>query len=309
MSDPTSQRWLAIARHQIAQGQNRGAVETLRKALTEDPESVEAHALMALILLGLKRLHAAGREAELALALDPQDTTALYASARVFLAQRKLRLAEEQAKTLLDLAPEWPPAHRTLAELYELTGRRSEALPMLLRALELDPEDPESLTALGEWHLERGDLDAAEERVRQALEVTPENASALVLMGRILLRRGQVEEARDHAIWALKAGAEESALYLLAQVKARQSFWLGLWWRWSTWMGTLGDGRALLVLLGAYVVYRIAAQFATDMGEQDVANLIQIVWLAVVAYTWVGPGWFYKTVEKELAEVELSEEF
>lgn len=309
MNDPVTGRWLAIARHQIAQGQSKGAVESLRRVLTEDPENVEAHALLALVLLDLKRLHAADREAQLALATDPQDDTALYASARILIAQRKFRPAEERLQALLDLAPDWPAAHRALAELYELTGREGQALPVLQHALELDPEDPETLTALGEWHVDRGDLDAAQRRVHEALEVAAENAYALVLMGRILLRRGKVEEARDHAIWALKAGAGDSALYLLAQVKARQSFWMGLWWRWSTWMGTLGDGRAILVLLGAFVVYRVATQFAMDVGEQDVANLIQIVWLAIVAYTWVGPGWFYKTVEKELGEVELSEEF
>lgn len=309
MSDPTSRRWLAIARHQIAQGQSQGAVESLRRVLTEDPESVEAHALLALVLLGSKRLHAADREARLALSLEPQDPTALYASARVLLAQRKLQAAQERVQMLLDLDSEWPAAHRVLAEIYDLSGREDKALPVLQRALELDPEDPETLTDLAQWHLDRGDLDAAEKRVREALEVAPESPSALVLMGQILLRRGRVEEARDHAVWALKAGAGDSALYLLAQVKARQSFWMGLWWRWSTWMGTLGDGRAIFVLLGAYVVYRVAAQFVADQGEQDVANLIEIVWLALVAYTWVGPGWFYKTVEKELGEVELSEEF
>lgn len=309
MNDPASGRWLAIARHQISQGQTQGAVESLRRVLTEDPEHVEAHALLALILLDLKRLHAADREASLALTFDPQDDTALYASARVLMAQRKFRDAEERVNTLLDLAPDWPAAHRALAELYELTSRSDEAFPALQRALELDPENPDTLTDLASWHLDRGDLESAEGRVRDALEVSPEDSSALVLMGQILLRRGRVDEARDLAIWALKGGAGEAALHLMAQVKARQSFWMGLWWRWSTWMGTLGDGRAILVLLGAYVVYRVATQFAEDMGEQDVAGLIQIVWLALVAYTWVGPGWFYKTVEKEVGEVELSEEF
>lgn len=308
MTDPAD-RFLALARQQMTQGQSRGAIESLRQALSHDPEHVEAHALLSLLLLDLRRLHAAGREAELALGIDPQAPIALFASAQVLLARRKLRAAEERIEALLELAPGWSTAHQALASVYELTGRREQARPVLEKALALDPADPGVLTDLGEWHLDGGDLESAERRAREALEEAPEHAGALVLMGHVLLRCGRVAEAREHAVWALRAGGGRQAMALLASVKARQSFALGLWYRWSTWMGTLGDGRAILVLLGAFVLYRIGVQAAADAGQQDVAQWLQIVWLLVVAYTWVGPGWFQRTLRKEIGEVELSEEF
>lgn len=302
-------RFLALARQQIAQGQTRGATESLRQALSQDPDHVEAHALLSLLLLEMRRLHAAGHEAELALGLDPQVPLALFASAQVLLARRRLDAAEERIEALLEAAPDWPAAHLALAHLYELTGRREQARPVLEKALALDPADPDVLADLGEWHLDGGDLESAERRAREALEEAPEHAGALVLMGHVLLRRGRVEEAREHAVWALRAGGGRRAMALLASVKARQSYALGLWYRWSTWMGTLGDGRAILVLLGAYVLYRLGVLAAEDAGQQDVAQWLQIVWLLVVAYTWVGPGWFQRTLQKEVGEVELAKEF
>ena len=119
-----------------------------------------------------------------------------------------------------------------------------------------------------------------------------------------------MEEAREHAVWALRNHpASQRALHLMAAIKARSSRLLGLWWRYSTWMGTLGDGRAILVLLGAFVLYRVGVVTAEAFGEVEVANYIQFLWLAIVAYTWFGPGLFHQSLKKELETVELDKEF
>ena len=129
-------------------------------------------------------------------------------------------------------------------------------------------------------------------------------------MGRILLHHGKVEEAREHAIWALRSDpSSRGALHLMAAVKARSSFWLGLWWRYSTWMGALGDGRAILVLLAAYVLYRFGVITAQHVGRQNLAEYLSLLWLGIVAYTWFGPMLFRRSLEKELKTVQLREDF
>ena len=166
-------------------------------------------------------------------------------------------------------APDSDFAWRALAEIYGLTRRTDEQLRALERARELDPEDPETLADLGRWHLRKGDSGRAEQLAREALELSPEHEEALVLMGHVLLRRGDVEAARDHAVWALRNDpGSRAALHLLASIKARTNFFLGLWWRWSTWMGSLGDGRAILVLLAAYVIYPVGVIAAQDHDRQ-----------------------------------------
>ena len=129
-------------------------------------------------------------------------------------------------------------------------------------------------------------------------------------MGHVQLRRGRVEEAREHAVWALRGDPRDrTALLLLAAVKTRGNPFLGLWWRFSTWMGSLGDGRAILVLLAGYAAYRIAVISLDEADQKGLASLISLLWLAFAAYTWVGPAIFQRAVRRELAEVRLDKSF
>lgn len=310
MSERDVERWLALAESQIRRGQLTGAIDTLRRVLSVDPDHAEAHAYLALCLLDQRRLHAAVHEAGLALALDPENTTALYASGLVQSSRRHFGLAEEQFRQLLEREPGNPAYYRSLADVYGLTGRRQEMLPLLQKALELAPDDPENLADLGDWHLRRGELAEAERRAREALTLEPEHHGGLILMGYVQLRRGRVDEAREHAVWALRnQPTSRQALYLLAAIKARSNWFLGLWWRYSAWMGTLGDGRAIVVLLAAFVLYRVGLVTAEGYGQVELANYVQFLWLALVAYTWIGPGLFHQSLKKELAAVRLDKDF
>lgn len=310
MSTPEIIRFLTLAQQQMQQGQLPAAVESLRRVLGLDPDLADAHALLALCLLDLRRAHAAEHEAELALAFDPESELALYASGLTLTARRKLKAAESQFRALLERQPGDPAYHRALADVHDLMGRRNEVLPRLQLALELDPADPETLVDIGRYRLADGDVASAELGAREALEIVPEHHEALVLMGNVLLQRGEVEDAREHALWALRHNpGSRPALHLMAAVKARKSPFLGIWWRYNAWMGGLGEGRAILVLLGAFVLYRVGVIAASDAAKPEVAELINMVWLAIVAYTWVGPAWFRRSVEKELATVKLDERF
>lgn len=303
---PTLERDLELARRLIRVGQHDGAIESLRRVLAEDPDHAEAHALLSLVLLGQRRLHAAGYEADAALALEPHAPLSLLASANVLIARRRLGEAEERLLELRRVAPGMAEGLRRLAGLRSLQGRREEAGELLAEALRLDPEDVGVLTDLGEWHLEQGRLDAAEDLAQRALEMEPESPDALVLQGHVLLRRGDLEAAREHALWALRSDpADPASLHLLTAIKARRNPVLGLWWRYSVWMGSFGDGRIILVLLVAYALYRFAVITADHLGQPGLAGAVSFAWLAIVAYTWFGPALFERSLRKELAQVEL----
>lgn len=306
---PSFERRLQLAQQQLQVGQLAGAVESLRGALAEDPDHADVHALLALTLHDMKRLHAAAHEAEVALSLDPLGRLPLTASGVVLLARRRLGAAEERFEQLRRLWPEDPEPPRLLARLRKLQNKRREQKQLLDESLARDPEDVDTLADLADWHLEQGDLETAERYVREALEIEPEDPDALISMGHLLLRRGDVEAAREHAVWALrKDPSDRAALHLLTAVKARKNPLLGLWWRYSTWMGALGEGRAIVVLLVAYVLYRFAVITAESVLEQPgVAALVSLGWLGIVAYTWFGPAIFYRSLKKELAGVELKD--
>ncbi|MCP3957786.1 MAG: hypothetical protein GY719_08030, partial [bacterium] len=42
---------------------------------------------------------------------------------------------------------------------------------------------------------------------------------------------------------------------------------------------------------------------------KELAQYISFLWLALVAYTWIGPAIFRQSLHKELATVELDKSF
>jgi tetratricopeptide (TPR) repeat protein len=287
-----------------------GAIDSLRRLLGIDPEIGEAHALLAVCLLQKRRLDAAWHEAGIALALEPEAPMARYAAAEVLIAKRRFADAEEQLHVLLAIAPEVPAYHRSLARLYDLTGRRAERRATLDKALDLDPEDAGTLADLADCSLDANDLEGAGRYALEALHSAPESSAAQVALGRVALRAGRVAEAREHALQALRGAPDDpGALHLLTAVKMRGSPFLGLWWRYNTWMSGIGAARSVLVLLGAFLLYRIATIASQDAGNAGLAIGIQVAWLGVVIYTFVGPGLFRKALRRELESVSLNRNF
>jgi len=301
---------MARAAEEHDRGNVDNAVDLLRQILNVDPDLGDAHAMLSLCLLRLHRLHAAEVEAGLALSLDPSSVSSHHAMGAVMLARRKFKEAEEHYRMVLEAEPEEASSHVALSEVYALTGQKDKVLPLLEKALELDPENPTVLVAMGDYYLDKGELDSAERYAREALTHFAQRQDALVLMGYVLLQRGRTDEAREHAIWALRINpAARGPLRLMAAVKARSNPFLGIWWRWSVWMGSMGQSKAIVVLLGAYAAYRILTITLRGAIPDPYVNAIQFAWLGIVVYTWVGPGLFQRMLSKELSKVSLRKDF
>lgn len=315
MSDETGQTaaqhlMLAQAHRHLQNGNAAVTVELVRRLLTTDPELAQGHALLALALLAQKRLHAADYEAGLALQLDPEMAMAHLALGHIRLGQRRLKEAEEEMKAALALEPDEIAAYLSLSSLYRFMGRRAEALELLEKALALDPSSSSTMADLSTHYLSVGQLARAKSHAQNALEAEPEHVDALVAMGSVLLAQGDPKGAREHAIWALTHQPSHSgALHLLATVKARESLLLGLWWRYNSWVTRLGSGRQILVLLGAYLAYRVADLAVRDSGSATSAQILEYAWLAIVVYTWVGPGLFQRSLAREMDSVRLKTTF
>lgn len=309
MIDDAIRRDLSTAMRLMEVGNADAAIDSLRRVLSEDPDQGDVHALLALCLVARGRLHAAHHEAKIALAVFPESALAHRAMARVLLARRRLREARTHVERLIDADPTDPDGFQLRADLHDLEGDGAAMVRDLAKVLELDPENVEARVDLGHHHLARGRLALAEIESHAALAIDPEDHRALLLRGWLALRRGDPAEARDHAVWVLRDDpSDRGALQLLAAIKARQSPLLGLWWRWNVWMGELGQGRAIVVLLVAFMVYRAATIFVgSDLQHPEAASAIHIAWLGVVAYTWIGPTLFLRRLRAELATLRLDD--
>ena len=301
---------LEQAQRQIEFGQIDGAIHSLKHVLSIDPDFAEAHAYLALCLLEKKRLHAAVSEAGMALALDAELELAHYVMAHVLIAKRDFKQAESHVTLLLESNPNHPHYYLLQADLYLLTHRKNQILPLLEKALTLAPESTKVLAELSQYYASTGDLDKAQHYAQASLKIEASNVDGLIAMGEVLLRQGNIEEAREHAIWALRQAPDNrQALTLMAGIKARKNPVLGLWWRYNTWMSNVGSTRSILILLCAYIIYRLAAMIAGDVGREGLSSIINIVWLGIVIYTFIGPAMFEKSLKKELADVRLREGF
>ncbi len=305
-----TQRLLQLAQDQLNRGQAEAAIETLAMLLGFEPEHADAHALLALCLVRRKRLHAARLEAERSLELAPEELLPHLAAAAVAGADRRFSVAEEHLRQAQAIAPESGLVELQLARHYRYWGKAEQAARHAARAVTLAPDDPDMLAEAGENALDRRDLDAAIDLAQQALERDPEHVDALVLLGRCELARGDAEAAREHAIWALQLEPTDApALALLCGIKARESLWMGLWWRFQSFVGTGSGTRAILLLLGIFLAYQAATILVAHAGRQDIADALQVAWLAFAAYTWVAPSWFQRALRKEMDEVRLRPDF
>ena len=302
-------RWMTLGEAALERGQAQAAIDAFRRVLTIDPNEPRAHAMMALSLLRMKRVGAALLEARAALVAAPEDQLVHIVMGWVLIAHNKAKAAKQSFESARALDPASVEALRGLAAVERHGGRYAEAIRLLEKARDLSADDPDVFVDLGEVHLEAGRASEAATCAKIALQAAPEHGGALVLMGHALLRKGDVKGAREHAVWALQSDPTAAApIELFCAIKARESFWLGFWFRWNAWMSTFGP-RAMLILLIAYMLQRFLVLGLEDVGQQPLSELVRYAWLGFCVYTWVAPGMFRKMIEKELDAVQLRRDF
>ena len=310
MSGEAHEIWLRMAVDQLERGLSRAAIDSLRRYLAVEPDSAQAHAVLALALYNTKRLTASAHEARLALQLDPESIEARRALALAAMGARRFSEAQKLLDEALAFDPESVHVRLGLARLGRLRGDWRAEREALDAARRLAPEEPGVIVDQGSLELREGNTDGAEKLARAALALDPENISGQVLLGRVMLKRGRVEEARELAVTALRAEASSrEALLFLVEAKVRANPLMGMWWRWNTWMNELGSRSSVIVLVAAFLIQRVARQIAGDLGATDVSELIGYAWLGVVAYTWIAPGVFHRMLARELQDVRLRPDF
>ena len=302
--------WLQRALTLLGRGDGSGAVEAMREVLGRDPDNAHAHAILALALVVARRLHAAEHEG------SPRPPAGARCRHRPSRAGRGVPCAPQAGRRRGAPGGRTGRGIRTIRRCCEgwpqstIWPAAAIALPLLEQALALDPDDADTLVAIGNHHLEAGDLARAEEMACAVLAEVAEHQDALVLMGHILLRRGEVDDAWSHTRAAAAINPTDAgALHLLCAIQARRNPFLGLWWRWNSWMTVLGAAEQMILLLATFVTYRVATLVFADTGQPGLARAVRFVWLGIVVYTWVSPLIFRRMLRRALASVRMRADF
>jgi Flp pilus assembly protein TadD len=166
---------------QDALDQTSAAETSYRKAIAADPNFLEPHVALGLLLARSGKLADARAELDKATALTT-DNPAVKAR-----------------------------AYRALARIDQHT-RPSDASDELLAALKISPETSDDILLAGELAEASNELPAAEASYRRILTVDPQNDSATAALTHILIRQNKLDEAETLLTAALQKSPDDPTL-------------------------------------------------------------------------------------------------
>ncbi len=179
------------------------AVEELKQSIQLAPETVEPHALLALVYGAQNKLDLAAEEYILAFQnatkLEPENIDIYKGLGAIYLQEKKLKQAEGIFKLIVKLAPKDPEAHFYLGSIYYDLKDYPSVDRELKSAVKLKPDYHEALNFLGYFYLEQDkNIDQAGLMIKQALGFEPENGAYLDSLGWFYYKKGKFKEALDH---------------------------------------------------------------------------------------------------------------
>ena len=207
VSEVTTSSWEALNDFALGQakwqeGKFREAAKFFEMALDKDPEFVEAHGSLGLVLIQFLRQEDKGQEMlrralKLAQAQDypARDLLKIKAVNRQFV-DKDLTGALEEYRTLRELNPDYMPPWNNSGRILQALGRFDEAAAMYEKAAELAPHN--SIPLLNLWYVQcffRKDIRAAESAARRYVTMAPEFSGPHSYLGYALAVQEKFQEA------------------------------------------------------------------------------------------------------------------
>ena len=187
-----------MALAEMATGAMQDAVNSVQRAVSLDPDHVDANLLLArfMVRLGNPEILPQAEEILTAVLGETRDNSdALF----VLAATRARMGADEEASSLLEEALANSPDHLkssiALAKLKLNQGDRAGAEEILLEAVQRAQEKNQALIALGQFYMGSNQPEKARERFQAILDEDAEYAPALLGLGMLHLRGGEKEAA------------------------------------------------------------------------------------------------------------------
>jgi tetratricopeptide (TPR) repeat protein len=260
MSPHLAHAWLLFH-----QGRPDLAEPELRRALADDPDHAEAHALLALCLARFKKLDAATDEAERAVACAADLPLAHYALATARYHRNHYPEAEAAIREAIRLDPTDAGFH---AMLGGIRMDRSDWLGALAAAdagLEHDPKHAVCTNVRAMALVKLGRRAEAGAAIAGALGRDPDHAFTHANRGWSFLHEGEPRKALEHFREALRLDPELgfARAGMIEALKAR--YWLYRQvLRYFLWMSRLSPQARWGVVLGLLAIQQVGARLVDD---------------------------------------------
>ena len=204
--DPNNARvFLALARNKRLDGDDE-TTAAVAKALSINPNLVEAIALKAAMALEASRLDEASAEIEKALKINARSLEAHSLRAALLYLQDKD--FEPEVAATLAIGPKYGEVYNTLSHYATITRRTEQAAQFARRATELSPRLWDAHLNLGMALLRLGQMDTGREAIEKAFKGDPFNVWAKNTLDLLDSMRDFKETKRGPFI--IKAAADES---------------------------------------------------------------------------------------------------
>ena len=204
--NPNSARaHLDVARNKRIDG-GEDMAAALGRALSINPNFVEALALKAALALEMGQYEAAATEIDKALKINPRSLEAHSLRAAMFYLQDKE--FEPQVSAVLAINPRYGGVYNTLSRYATITRRTEQAAAFARRATELDPRLWDAHLNLGMSLLRLGQMETGREQVEKAFKGDPFNVWAKNTLDLLDTMADYRETKRGNFI--IKASAKES---------------------------------------------------------------------------------------------------
>ncbi len=191
-SDSRAQKYYSKGVSYQQQGEFNRAINSYRKALTFNPDHVQAHINLAAAYLQMGRFKEAEQELIYVYALKPKDCQILFNFGLLMYQIGEYTSAETKLKKLLKLDPFHLDANLLLASVYEERGEVNQAVEFCMKAYRINSADPRVLYRAGRaWDM-AGEPTKALEYYRLFLNKCPERESEL---------KSAVRDRLNYLVW------------------------------------------------------------------------------------------------------------
>src|SRR5206468_2450598 len=211
---------VAVVKYQLAesllqQGKAVEAAEALNAAIQLQPDFIEAHFALGVILArqGRESYGTAIDHFLAVLRLDPRHLDARINLSNLLEEGGDFEAAASALKEALSLADGRADLYVMLAQKQAGAEKYSEAIQSFHRALELDPQVPGAHYGLAMTLRSLGDLTAAQSEFELALKLNPNDALAHYQLGRFLIQLKEPVEAARHLEESIRLKPELADAY------------------------------------------------------------------------------------------------
>ncbi len=221
-SDDCAELRVELADLYSSLNQNSQAEEQVRKALTENPSSVEARRLLAQLLAASapegsskeERVQEAEKIYRGLLEEGKGDDDVALALADLQMDRKDEAAARTTLEAYRSARPGSAAVDLELARIYQIEGKGDEAIPLLRGVTERDKDNREAWNSLGNALEDTGRIEEARQVFAEMVQQNPGNPYAQYRLAGCLLSLKQYAEARDHLTTALRADPKNGRVLL-----------------------------------------------------------------------------------------------